>query len=157
MGPTKQDAHRILDNIKIDPETSCWEWQKHKNRKGYGKIRAFRKTLSAHRLSYTLFTRADRTTDIPEGAVIMHDCDNPGCVNPTHLTAGTQLDNVADMVAKGRQATGQRHGSFKPGKQAVWLMCFLLGQGRTHEQVAEELGMSVAVVIRETTRGFTGP
>ena len=48
---------------------------------------------------------------IPEGLVIMHICDNPKCVEITHLRIGTHADNVADKCAKGR------HGS--PGKVNV--------------------------------------
>ncbi|WP_353848756.1 HNH endonuclease [Brevundimonas sp.] len=33
---------------------------------------------------------------------VLHKCDTPTCVNPDHLRAGTQLENIQDMNAKGR-------------------------------------------------------
>lgn len=43
---------------------------------------------------------------IPPGMGVLHRCDNQPCCNPSHLFIGTQADNVADMVAKGRHRNG---------------------------------------------------
>lgn len=47
------------------------------------------------------------------GGVVMHSCDNPACINIVHLTLGTQQQNVADQVAKGRTAKGTKNGQCK--------------------------------------------
>ena len=55
------------------------------------------------------------------GKVVMHSCDNPPCCNPAHLSVGTIADNVADMVAKGRQNAprGERHRDAKLNSELV--------------------------------------
>jgi hypothetical protein len=78
-------------------ETGCWEWTGALNNKGYGKLCVNGKQIFAHRASYAL-----HVGPIPPGSVICHLCDNPRCVNPDHLFAGTMLDNTRDMIAKGR-------------------------------------------------------
>ena len=55
--------------------------------------------LACHRVAYAKAHQLDVHT---MGGVVRHTCDNPGCVNPEHLVLGSQADNVADMVAKGR-------------------------------------------------------
>lgn len=77
----------------------CWVWtgSKHRGRQ-HGQIGLRAGVLLwTHRLSWEL-----TNGPIPGGLFVLHHCDNPPCVNPDHLWLGTQRDNVADMVAKGR-------------------------------------------------------
>jgi hypothetical protein len=89
--------------------TPCREWQGAqkgpgaKCRRGYGNIRRGGRYWSVHRWVWTL-----ANGPIPDGVKILHRCDNPPCFRLDHLFAGTQGDNMADKVEKGR-ASGGRH------------------------------------------------
>ena len=84
----------------------CWEWVGCIGVWGYGQISFMGKSKSAHRISWELYKG-----EIPKGKLILHKCDNPACVNPSHLFIGTWGDNMKDMVAKDRQANKFRRGS----------------------------------------------
>lgn len=82
----------------------CIEWQGYRLPSGHGRLQGdFGKVESAHRISW-----AASNGPIPEGLVIRHRCDNPPCVNPDHLEAGTPADNSRDAVERGRIARGDR-------------------------------------------------
>ena len=84
---------------KVDKNLNppCWEWVAGKNRKGYGTFATKNKIYRAHRFSWTI-----HYGKIPKGLFVLHHCDNPSCVRPSHLWVGTQLENMKDMYAKGR-------------------------------------------------------
>lgn len=75
----------------------CWEWVGHKNKQGYGSLTVYNETYRATHISYINFKGP-----IPEGMIICHSCDNPSCVNPEHLWAGTYKDNSQDRDVKKR-------------------------------------------------------
>ncbi len=82
-------------NVKTQ-RYGCWEWQGWLDKDGYGTFRSSVNKSRAHRWSYSNFVG-------PIGdLLVLHLCDNPKCVRPSHLFLGTQQDNMRDMYGKGR-------------------------------------------------------
>jgi len=78
----------------------CREWLGAKNNWGYGRLMWKGRARLAHRLAHIEYIGP-----IPEGLDVLHSCDNPGCISHEHLFLGTNADNAADMVFKGRAYT----------------------------------------------------
>lgn len=101
--------NRFWSKVKIAAESECWEWTASKHQ-GYGMFMFKGRARNAHRMAY-MFAHGD----IPVGMFICHHCDNPGCVNPSHLFLGTNADNVRDRTIKDRHQhlKGSQHGRAK--------------------------------------------
>ena len=97
---------------KIDRSSGCWNWTAGKDSDGYGQMRVGGRKRLCHRLSYE-----EHRGVIPAGQCVLHRCDNPACINPEHLFLGTQPQNIADMIAKGRDRKaclkGEAHSQAK--------------------------------------------
>jgi hypothetical protein len=89
---------------KVDKSGECWPWTAGTGTFGYGMYWTDGKTVGAHRVSYELANGA-----LQSGMFVLHSCDNPACVNPRHLSAGTHRDNMRDMVSRGRALSGDRN------------------------------------------------
>jgi len=94
----------------------CLIWTGQIDRNGYGRIRIDGKHRRAHIVHFEL-----RNGPVPDGMVLMHSCDNRGCIHLGHLSPGTQLQNVQDMFAKGRanKAKGESHPKAKLTERQV--------------------------------------
>lgn len=80
---------RFLDKVEVN-ESGCWEWQAYRDRNGYGNFTPrHAQTTKAYRWAYEHWKGP-----IPDGLVIDHLCRNPGCVNPAHLEAVTNRENI---------------------------------------------------------------
>lgn len=88
--------------VKVHQTDYCWEWQGYTNNQGYGVFRMPGRTVTASRMAYQIING-----DIPDNMQICHKCDNPKCVNPTHLFLGTHKENMDDMTQKGRRSLGR--------------------------------------------------
>lgn len=82
---------------KVEKTDGCWLWTASTFNDGYGKFKFDGKNRRAHRMSWLL-----TNGEIPEDMVVMHSCDIPLCVNPSHLSLGTPKANTHDMIEKNR-------------------------------------------------------
>lgn len=103
---------RFLEKTIPEPMSGCWLWMGACSPKGYGHMHVDGRFIKAHRFSYALYC-----CDVPTGAQICHRCDNPSCVNPEHLWAGTVQENLNDCIAKGRFRTGSLRGDQNPSSK----------------------------------------
>jgi HNH endonuclease len=97
---------RFLAFVEKRTSCECWNWAGAKIR-GYGYFRVGPKQKKAHRVAYELFKGP-----IPEGLFVCHHCDNPSCVNPEHLYAGTAKDNRRDTIVRNRANPQRGEGRY---------------------------------------------
>ena len=128
--------------------TDCQEFDGHRNAKGYGRLYVGGVRVMAHRLAWALANGAD-----PGHQQVMHRCDNPSCVNPEHLTVGSNSDNVRDKVQKGRQhrPKGVVNPAAKLDAETVMRIRRLRTNGKSLAEVAREVGVAKPTVWKVDT------
>lgn len=122
---------------RVDRSGGCWIWTKGRSKHGYGELRLLGKHHLAHRVAWELANGVP----IPDGLDVLHKCDNPPCCNPSHLFVGTHADNVADMVAKGRSASGEQHSQARLTWDEVRELRRRVSNGEDLRDVAKSYGL----------------
>jgi hypothetical protein len=123
---------------KVNKTKTCWLWTAGTMGAGYGSFAVARsKSDYAHRVSWNM-----AYGEIPTGMKVLHECDNPACVRPSHLFLGTSKDNTQDAVAKGRLAKGERHGRAKLSEREAIEILRMVFSGHLHKHVAARFGLS---------------
>lgn len=98
---------RFMKSVSPEPMSGCWIWT-GAMQNAYGKIRVMMKDVRAHRASWEI-----HKGPIPNGVCVLHACDTPLCVNPSHLFLGTQTENMDDRQKKGRIGKTGLHNKIK--------------------------------------------
>lgn len=123
------------ERITPEPNTGCWLWESNSSR--YPGIRVEGVYWNVHRLSWSL-----SNGEIPTNMNVCHSCDVVICVNPSHLFLGSQSENIADCVKKGRHARGE-----KISNKLTENMVLQIREATTpYTQIAADFGISPAMV-----------
>ena len=145
---------RFWSKARIGLPDACWEWTGARTH-GYGAMRFLGNQMSTHRIAYLL-----EVGGIPPGLFVCHRCDNRSCCNPRHLFLGTPVDNVADMIAKGRRAdTGLKNGAARLTLEEVIAIRMETVKRGSAKALSHKYGVSKNTIYRvlrgETWRRFT--
>lgn len=97
-----------------ETSSGCWEWQGGYGVWGYGQCQYQKRQYRAHRLAWS-FTNGE----IPENLHVLHNCDNPKCVNPSHLRLGTHQENMQDKKVRNFKIKGELNHQSKLTNQDV--------------------------------------
>jgi hypothetical protein len=97
----------FLSHIAPPNERGCRLWTGGVQN-SYGRVTYLRRSWTAHRL---LWERANGP--IPQGKIILHDCDERLCCELSHLRVGTHRQNMQDASTRGRLASGKHHWNYK--------------------------------------------
>lgn len=144
----KQDvATRFWEKTRR-ADSGCLEWTGCMGRGGYGMFSIRRLTAGvtrkmdyAHRIAWTL-----HHGPIPGGLSVLHQCDNPKCVEPSHLYLGTQARNMLDASLRERFSLAKLNWS------TVEAIRSKRAAGMTLKAIADEMGLSEKHVQQVTAR-----
>lgn len=129
---------RFLHCVDKNGSDGCWNWIASKDKDGYGRCHitiGMTTYRDAHRASWAFHTGEILNRSIQ----VLHLCDNPSCVNPEHLQAGSAHENSLDMVSKGRQSKGEQHAR-RQAKLTEEQARKIAADPRKYEVIAEEYG-----------------
>ena len=132
-----------LERKSVRTDSGCRVWTGWCDGGGYGRVAVGRTMRLAHVVAWELANGCA----VPTGAVVRHNCDNPPCIEPTHLIIGTQGQNVADMFERGRcDRSGERNNSAKLTADQVREIRAKHTAGQRVSSLSREYGISKSQV-----------
>lgn len=139
------ELNRLNFESKISPEpnSGCWLWLGSLNYGGYGRFRVGRKTRIASRVSYEMYIGK-----LGDNEIVCHRCDNPICVNPSHLFCGSYRDNARDRDAKMRGIYGRKSFTAKLHDHDIPVILAMIRDGTTYAAIARAYGVSAYAIER---------
>jgi hypothetical protein len=127
--PARTLAERLWEKVTRGAASECWEWRGGLGSSGYGTIKnEANRVRASHRVAYEVHHGVALNSE----QHVCHSCDNRKCCNPAHLWIGTNSDNVADRVRKGRSGRAPR--SLSDG--LVRSLAMMIGEGFTNKALA---------------------
>lgn len=151
---------RFLARVDRSNSVGCWLWPGAINNHGYGRVfLPGRAEMYAHRYAWGLAFGA-----VPDGLRVLHHCDNPPCVKTEpdelfprgHLFLGTQAENLADCITKGRARRNPLRGSRSPTAKLteadVVEMRRLVAAGEPRRSVSAAFGVSESLLEKIVLR-----
>lgn len=126
---------------QVEKTNGCWLWTGCLFASGYGSFWDGGRNVRAHRFAYR-----DQVGPIPEGAELLHSCDTPTCVNPTHLSPGTHAANMGESSERGRAAAGERSPSARLTRDQVRAIKQRLAEGESQSAIARSFDVATVTV-----------
>lgn len=149
LGDIRRERRIAKFNANIDRSAGpdgCWNWTAGLTSRGYGQFVILGKKVIPHRLALEL-----SGVIVPSEMFVCHRCDNRRCCNPSHLFIGTNADNMADKIAKGRQSRGEGSGVAKITAACVVEIRRRYEAGMSQDEIASMFGISqsnVSVIVQ---------
>jgi hypothetical protein len=140
---------RFWDKVEKREPDQCWKWKGAVASHGYGSMAI---SLMAHRVAWGIAHGSVPTKNIH----VLHKCDDPLCVNPSHLFLGSHQDNMLDKEAKGRgnHPFGSNHGRAKLTENLVKEIWKDRQNGKSQRFLARKYGVARSG-IRQILRGIS--
>jgi hypothetical protein len=133
------NEEKFWKRVDVRGENECWPFKGVPDGGGYGRIMIHGKVWKAPRLSYTL-----TCGEIPDGLYVCHHCDNPICVNPSHLFLGTPKENMEDCARKGR-IHGSCSSKISPDQIKEIRERRFYG-GETHSEISKDYSVTAVTI-----------
>ena len=135
---------RKVKDIEYEVDSNgCWNCTSHALSSGYP-----RKMINKQSIQLSRFVYAEHNGAIPEDMVIRHTCDNPKCINPSHLVIGTRSDNMKDMVERNRI----NRGIVKLSERDIELIKYAYHSEKyTERQLAKLFGVGISAIHKILT------